>query len=170
MYKWKIKIVKNIYWGDKCKCINDMGSLEQITIISSAKFSGRSKVIYLNLWGETVIISQFRETALRVLFPEPHCKHSSRKKNSGNTRRQQNKQRLVLVCEMQKLKFLVPLSRCLHRNGFVSQQRRSVSALPSYTQPGYLQEEEASFKIFTCIYLTCLNHTSRFFHVHELVK
>lgn len=47
MYKWKIKIVKNIYWGDKCKCINDMGSLEQITIISSAKFSGRSKVIIL---------------------------------------------------------------------------------------------------------------------------
>lgn len=50
MYKWKIKIVKNIYWGDKCKCINDMGSLEQITIISSAKFSGRSKVIERLLW------------------------------------------------------------------------------------------------------------------------
>ncbi|KAL7150676.1 hypothetical protein ABFS83_05G130300 [Erythranthe nasuta] len=39
---------------------------------------------------------------------------------------------------MQKLKFLVPISRCLHRNGFV----RSFSALPSYTQPDYLQEEE----------------------------
>ncbi|XP_011082166.1 3-hydroxyisobutyryl-CoA hydrolase-like protein 2, mitochondrial [Sesamum indicum] len=43
---------------------------------------------------------------------------------------------------MQKLKLLVPLRRYLQRNGFVSQQRRSFSALPSYTEPGYLQREE----------------------------
>ncbi|KAI3454011.1 hypothetical protein Pfo_010674 [Paulownia fortunei] len=43
---------------------------------------------------------------------------------------------------MQKLKLLLPLSRCLHRNGFVSRQRRGFSALPSYTQPDYLQQEE----------------------------
>lgn len=43
---------------------------------------------------------------------------------------------------MQKLKLLLPLRRYLQRNGFVSQQRRSFSALPSYTEPGYLQREE----------------------------
>ncbi|KAK4422343.1 3-hydroxyisobutyryl-CoA hydrolase-like protein 2, mitochondrial [Sesamum alatum] len=43
---------------------------------------------------------------------------------------------------MQKLKLLLPLRRSLQRNGFVSQQTRSFSALPSYTEPGYLQQEE----------------------------
>ncbi|KAL3633429.1 hypothetical protein CASFOL_022191 [Castilleja foliolosa] len=42
---------------------------------------------------------------------------------------------------MQKLKSLLQLSRSLHRNGSVYRQTRCFSALPSYTQPDYLQEE-----------------------------
>ncbi|KAL1557395.1 3-hydroxyisobutyryl-CoA hydrolase [Salvia divinorum] len=43
---------------------------------------------------------------------------------------------------MQKLKLLVPLSRCLSRNGTVSRQGRSFSALPNYAQHDYLQQDE----------------------------
>ncbi|XP_051119663.1 3-hydroxyisobutyryl-CoA hydrolase-like protein 2, mitochondrial [Andrographis paniculata] len=39
---------------------------------------------------------------------------------------------------MRRLKSLLPFAR----TGFVSQQRRSFSALPSYAQPDYLQKEE----------------------------
>ncbi|KAG8381906.1 hypothetical protein BUALT_Bualt05G0021500 [Buddleja alternifolia] len=43
----------------------------------------------------------------------------------------------------QKLRFVLQLSRSLHRNGFVSHQKRSFSALPSYAPPDYLRQEEA---------------------------
>ncbi|KAL8499354.1 hypothetical protein ACS0TY_022365 [Phlomoides rotata] len=43
---------------------------------------------------------------------------------------------------MQRVKFLLPLSRCLHRNGSTYRHGRSFSAVPSYAQHDYLQEEE----------------------------
>ncbi|PIN00247.1 Enoyl-CoA hydratase [Handroanthus impetiginosus] len=43
---------------------------------------------------------------------------------------------------MQKIKFALSLTRCLHKNGFVSRQARSFSAVHTYTQPDYFQEEE----------------------------
>ncbi|CAA0838332.1 3-hydroxyisobutyryl-CoA hydrolase-like protein 2-mitochondrial [Striga hermonthica] len=41
-----------------------------------------------------------------------------------------------------KLKLLLPFVRSLQRNGSVNRQSRCFSALPSYTQPDYLQQEE----------------------------
>lgn len=43
---------------------------------------------------------------------------------------------------MRKLKFLLPVARSLRGNAVAFQQRRCFSALPSYTQPDYIQQEE----------------------------
>ncbi|KAL0297343.1 UNVERIFIED_CONTAM: 3-hydroxyisobutyryl-CoA hydrolase-like protein 2, mitochondrial [Sesamum radiatum] len=71
---------------------------------------------------------------------------------------------------MQKLKLLLSLRRSLQKNGFVSQPRRSFSALPSYTEPGYLQQEEASFSIFSCVLISLLQLLlCHMFDAYELV-
>lgn len=71
---------------------------------------------------------------------------------------------------MQKVKFLYPLSRCLHRNGSAYRHGRTFSALPSYAQHDYLQEEEASFWILSCIYIMCLSCMFDFYEMVEMLR